>query len=72
VVPTSTFNPQDLFCPLFSDFIGEKRKKIHFCLFEINVATQGVSLCYFHVNMYYNPSWFIFCEIDLLWGGVVK
>jgi hypothetical protein len=41
--------PQDLFCPLFSDFVEEKRrkekeKKITFCLFKIKIATQGVSL----------------------------
>jgi hypothetical protein len=29
---------------LFSNFIEEKRKKLHFCLFVIKVATQGVSL----------------------------
>jgi hypothetical protein len=37
-----------------------KRKARHFCLFEIKVATQGVSLWYFHVNMFYNHNWFIF------------
>jgi hypothetical protein len=44
---------QDLFCLFFSDFSEEK--KWHFYLFEIKVATQGFSLWYFHVFMYYNP-----------------
>jgi hypothetical protein len=49
---------------LFSDFVEEKREKIkrktwHFSLFEIKVATQGDSLWYFHVYMYYNPNWFV-------------
>jgi hypothetical protein len=41
--PTShSYHPliQDIFCPLFSDFL--KEKKWHFCLFKI--AEQGVSL----------------------------
>jgi hypothetical protein len=42
---------------LFSDFAKERKKKWHFCLFKI--ATQGVSLWYFHVYMYYNLIWFI-------------
>jgi hypothetical protein len=44
---------------LFTDFVEEKQKTQHFCLFEIKVATQGVSLWYFHVYMYHNPNWFI-------------
>jgi hypothetical protein len=45
---------------LLSDFVAEKRKNSDiFCLFEIKVATQGVSLFYFHVYIYYNPSRFI-------------
>jgi hypothetical protein len=42
-------------------------------LFEIKIATQGVSLWYFHVCMYYNPNWFISSNflhsalIPLLW-----
>jgi hypothetical protein len=28
-------------------------------LFEVKVVTQGVSLWYFHVYMYYNPNWFV-------------
>jgi hypothetical protein len=37
----------------------KKGKKWHFCLLEINIATQGVSLWYFHVCMYHNTNWFI-------------
>jgi hypothetical protein len=40
---------------VFSNFV--KEKKWHFCLFKI--ATQGVSLWYFHVYMYYSPIWVI-------------
>jgi hypothetical protein len=36
------------FALLLSDFVEEKRKW-YFCLFEIKVATQGVSLWHFHV-----------------------
>jgi hypothetical protein len=35
----------------------QKKKKRHFCLF--NIATQGVSLWHFHIYMYYNLNWFI-------------
>jgi hypothetical protein len=48
---------QHLFRPLVFQFC--KRKKRYFCLFEIKVATQGCSLWYFHVYMYYKPNWFI-------------
>jgi hypothetical protein len=41
---------------LFSNFV--KEKKWHFCLF--NIATQGVFLWHFHVDMYYNLYWFTF------------
>jgi hypothetical protein len=45
---------------LSSDLLGEKtleikRKTWYFCFFEIKMATPGVSLCYFHACMYYNP-----------------
>jgi hypothetical protein len=39
-------------------------------LFEIKVATQGVSLWYFHICIYYNPlglSNLHFTLIPLLW-----
>jgi hypothetical protein len=44
---------QGFFCPLFSNVVGEKKRKdkvknMTFWL-EIKVATQGVSLWYFHV-----------------------
>jgi hypothetical protein len=55
---------QDLFLLLVLWFCRRKknkRKKWHFCLFKIKIATQGVSLWQFHVYMYYNPSWFISC-----------
>jgi hypothetical protein len=48
-------NSQNLFHPPALQCC--KRKKWHFCLFQI--ATQGVSLWHFHVYMYYNPNWFI-------------
>jgi hypothetical protein len=51
---------QDLFCTPVLWFCRKKKKKWHFCLFEIKVATQGASLWYFHVYMYYNPNWFIY------------
>jgi hypothetical protein len=39
----------------------EKRKwkTWHFSLFEVKVATWGISLWYFYMYMYYNPNWFI-------------
>jgi hypothetical protein len=60
--PTGTnfFPQQDLFCPPVPNFVEEKKgKKLHFCLFEIKVATQEVSLWHFHVYMDHNPNWFI-------------
>jgi hypothetical protein len=51
---------QDLFLtPVLWFGKGEKikRKTCHFWLFEIKVATQGVSLWYFHVYMYCTPNW---------------
>jgi hypothetical protein len=55
---------QDLFHLPVLNFVEEKREKRkwktwHFSLSEIKAATQGVSLWYFHVDMYYNPNWFI-------------
>jgi hypothetical protein len=46
---------------LYSNFVKEKRKQKtwHFSLFELKIATQGISLWYFHVYMYYNPNWLI-------------
>jgi hypothetical protein len=35
-----------------------------FLLVWVKIATQGVSLCYFHAYMYYNPNLFI--SISLL------
>jgi hypothetical protein len=49
-----TLPPQDLFCPpvvWFCRIKKKRRKKWYFYLFEIRVATQGVSLWYFHVFM---------------------
>jgi hypothetical protein len=42
---------------LFTNFVEEEREKIkwkiwHFSLFEIKVATQEVSVWYFHLYMY--------------------
>jgi hypothetical protein len=54
-LPLAPTPRQDLFCPLVLWFVNEKNS--HFCLFKI--ATQGVSLCHFHVYMYYSSSWFI-------------
>jgi hypothetical protein len=48
--------------PSYSLILWKKKeiwKKWHFCLFNIKIAKQGVSLWHFHVYMYYNPSWFI-------------
>jgi hypothetical protein len=30
-----------------------------FFYYEVNMETQGISFCCFHVYMYYNPNWFI-------------
>jgi hypothetical protein len=48
------------FAILFSDFVEEqreniKRKTLHFSLFEIKVATRGVSLWYFMYVCIINP-----------------
>jgi hypothetical protein len=53
--------PQGRTCStiLLSDCVEEKWKQSHFCLCKRKVATQGVSLWYFQVYMYYNSNWFI-------------
>jgi hypothetical protein len=50
---------QDLFCPPVLLFSKRKRKKWHFCLCEMKIATQGISLWYFHVYIHYYPNCFI-------------
>jgi hypothetical protein len=62
-LPLSLVSPNTArpFPPSYSQILKKKREKKtwHFCLFEIKVATQGISLCYFHVYMCYISNWFI-------------
>jgi hypothetical protein len=37
----------------------DKTKAWCFYQFEIRIAMLGVSMCYFHAFIYYNPNWFI-------------
>jgi hypothetical protein len=53
--PLPPWPREDLFHSPVLQFC-KRKKKLHFYLFKI--ATQGVSLWYFHVYMYHSPSWF--------------
>jgi hypothetical protein len=58
----NTLHPgKDLFCPLVLQFcrrkkVKDKKKNMTFCLFKINISTQGVSLWCFHSYVYCNPT----------------
>jgi hypothetical protein len=60
--PTCAKSGKDLFCSPVLQFCRRekmKRKTWHFCYFEIKIATQGVSLWYFHAYMCYTHNWFV-------------